>query len=75
VPVAFLVVPELQYGLSDVARVVDRVRRHLDVALVRTKRPVAYYVVEELPAGATGKVQRRALRQNDIPVRYHLNCR
>jgi hypothetical protein len=32
-------------------------------------------VLSALPAGATGKVQRRALRDDDLPVIYRLDCR
>jgi acyl-CoA synthetase (AMP-forming)/AMP-acid ligase II len=55
--------------------VTARIRDHLEAALVRSKRPVSLGVVGELPAGATGKVQRRALRDSDIQVTYHLDCR
>ena len=57
------------------AQVTARLRDHLGAALVRSKRPVSLNVVRALPAGATGKVQRRALRESDIPVVYRLDCR
>jgi len=57
------------------APVTARLRDHLGAALVRTKRPVSLSVVRALPAGATGKVQRRFLRESDVPVIYHLDCR
>jgi acyl-CoA synthetase (AMP-forming)/AMP-acid ligase II len=57
------------------AQVTARIRDHLGAVLVRSKRPVSLRVVRSLPAGATGKVQRRVLRDRDIPVAYHLDCR
>ncbi|HEX4220285.1 MAG TPA: AMP-binding protein, partial [Acidimicrobiales bacterium] len=77
VPVAFLV---LQIGVdaSDtgtVGFIANRVRKGLDATLVRSQQPVAIHVVEELPAGATGKVQRRALRHERPPIRFSLECR
>jgi acyl-CoA synthetase (AMP-forming)/AMP-acid ligase II len=77
VPVAFLVVRRVR-GEADAemaAAVAARVRDHLSSALVRSKRPVSLKVVRELPAGATGKVQRRALRDRDVTVMYGLDCR
>jgi acyl-CoA synthetase (AMP-forming)/AMP-acid ligase II len=77
VPVAFLV---LQNGVDaahadTVAYIVNRVRKHLDATLVRSQQPLAVHVVERLPAGANGKVQRRALRQQRIPTLFSLDCR
>ena len=57
------------------AGVTARLRDHLGAALVRTKRPVSLRVVGALPAGSTGKVQRRLLRESDTPVVYQLDCR
>jgi oxalate---CoA ligase len=77
VPVAYLVLRPTT-GEADIdmaARVTARLADHLGAALVRSKRPVTLNVVRELPTGATGKVQRRALRDSDIPVMYHLDCR
>jgi acyl-CoA synthetase (AMP-forming)/AMP-acid ligase II len=74
VPVAFLVLHGIG-GPSDrgLARhVVARIRRNLDTALPRAKRPVALHVVLQLPVGATGKVQRRALREHDMLVIYYV---
>jgi acyl-CoA synthetase (AMP-forming)/AMP-acid ligase II len=77
VPVAFLVVR----GMTDtsdagtIRDVVARIGRHLDSALVRSKRPVALHVVSKLPVGATGKVQRRALRDQEVPVIYSVGRR
>ncbi|HWE66531.1 MAG TPA: AMP-binding protein [Acidimicrobiales bacterium] len=77
VPVAFLVLR----GVDDVddrdrARLlVDRIRVGLNATLVRTKRPVALHVVARLPVGATGKVQRRSLREHNVSVIYSLGCR
>jgi acyl-CoA synthetase (AMP-forming)/AMP-acid ligase II len=77
VPVAFLV---LQSGVdaSDtgtVGYIVKRVRKSLDATLVRSQQPVAIHVVKSLPAGATGKVQRRALRHQRPPILFSLGCR
>jgi acyl-CoA synthetase (AMP-forming)/AMP-acid ligase II len=77
VPVAFLVL----YGVDDasnleVARTaVTRIHHHLNSTLVRSKRPVSISVVRELPTGATGKVQRRALCDVAVPVIFRLDCR
>jgi acyl-CoA synthetase (AMP-forming)/AMP-acid ligase II len=77
VPVAFLVAHAVQSegDQEAAASVAARVRDHLSSALVRSKRPVWLNVVHELPAGATGKVQRRSLRDGDVPVIYRLDCR
>ena len=77
VPVAFLV---LQSGVdasdtSTVGYVVNRVRKGLDATLVRSQQPVAIHVVEALPAGPTGKVQRRALRDQRPPILFSLGRR
>jgi oxalate---CoA ligase len=77
VPVAYLVVRGVE-GDADMevaAQVAARLRQHLAAVLVRSKRPVSLRIVQALPAGATGKVQRRALRDSDVPVIYHLDCR
>jgi acyl-CoA synthetase (AMP-forming)/AMP-acid ligase II len=77
VPEAFLVVQDVA-GEADVATaaaVAARVREHLETALVKAKRPVALTVVEAMPAGATGKVRRRALHGDDVRVLYRLACR
>jgi acyl-CoA synthetase (AMP-forming)/AMP-acid ligase II len=77
VPVAYIVLREVEEGAdTDLAvQVTARLRDHLGATLVRSKRPVSLRVVGALPTGATGKVQRRALRDSDIPVIYHLDCR
>jgi acyl-CoA synthetase (AMP-forming)/AMP-acid ligase II len=77
VPVAYLVLQGV-HDSDDCARAAEvaaRVRDHLSAALVRSKRPVWMCVLSALPAGATGKVQRRALRDDDLPVIYRLDCR
>jgi acyl-CoA synthetase (AMP-forming)/AMP-acid ligase II len=76
VPVAFLVLHGVvdETGRERAAETVGRIRDRLGSALVKSKRPVSFSVVREIPAGATGKVQRRALRQSDIAVLYHLDC-
>jgi acyl-CoA synthetase (AMP-forming)/AMP-acid ligase II len=77
VPVAFLVLHGVadETGREKAAETVSRIRDRLGSALVKSKRPVSFSVVQELPAGATGKVQRRALRESGTAVLYHLDCR
>ena len=79
VPVAYIVLrgneDDADVDVDMAARVTARLRDHLGAALVRTKRPVSLRVVRALPAGATGKVQRRSLRESDTPVVYQLDCR
>jgi acyl-CoA synthetase (AMP-forming)/AMP-acid ligase II len=77
VPVAFLVLHGVadEAGRDKAAETVGRIRDRLGSALVKSKRPISFSVVRELPAGATGKVQRRALRDSGIDVLYHLDCR
>jgi acyl-CoA synthetase (AMP-forming)/AMP-acid ligase II len=77
VPVAYLVLHGVH---DDSARdlaipVAARLRALLTAGLVRGKRPVSLNVVRHLPAGSTGKVQRRALREGAVPVIYQLDCR
>lgn len=63
VPVAYLVV-EGVHGPEDRATaesVVARVQERCAAALSRPKRPAAFYVVDALPQGATGKVRRGAV--------------
>jgi acyl-CoA synthetase (AMP-forming)/AMP-acid ligase II len=55
---------------NDVENAAARMGLALERCLVRTKRPVALCVVRELPAGATGKVRRRALGAPEVPVLY-----
>jgi acyl-CoA synthetase (AMP-forming)/AMP-acid ligase II len=77
VPVAFLVlrgVHDDSHGaLASV--IVDRIRLNLESEFVPSRRPHALHVVSELPIGATGKVQRRLLRDQDVAGLYHLACR
>jgi oxalate---CoA ligase len=76
VPVAFVVLraPDVltSEGSPDAAVVAReaaaRIAKMLERDLVRAKRPVALCVVEKLPAGATGKVQRRLLDTAEVPV-------
>jgi acyl-CoA synthetase (AMP-forming)/AMP-acid ligase II len=76
VPVAFVVLTDSDSDQADRApEVVDRITKFVETALVRSKRPVRYRVVGELPANATGKVQRRALRAGDVEVLYEFDCR
>jgi oxalate---CoA ligase len=77
VPVAYLVVHGVvdTTGSAEAAEVLARLRDRLTTALVKSKRPISLNVVGALPAGATGKVQRRTLRENDVAVISHLHCR
>jgi len=79
VPVAYIVLrgfeDDADIDIDAAAQVAARLRDRLSAALVRSKRPVSLRVVRALPAGATGKVRRRALRDSDIPAVYHLDCR
>jgi len=77
VPVAFLVLEGIDGGTDtgDMSDTVHRVRRRLDATLVRSQRPVAMHVVARFPVGPTGKVQRRALRDQRPPLLYSLVCR
>ena len=52
-----------------------RIGATLEANLVRTKRPVALCIVHALPAGATGKVRRRALDTAAVPVLYTYGLR
>ncbi|HUA96611.1 MAG TPA: AMP-binding protein [Acidimicrobiales bacterium] len=60
VPVAYLVLDGVVHaedgGLA--AGIVERVQTHCVQFLARPKRPVAFHVVNRLPAGATGKIRR-----------------
>jgi oxalate---CoA ligase len=77
VPVAYLVIHGVvdPTGSAEAQEVLVRLRDRLATALVKSKRPISLNVVGALPAGATGKVQRRALRENDVAVISHLDCR
>jgi acyl-CoA synthetase (AMP-forming)/AMP-acid ligase II len=70
VPMAYLTVSS---GLA-VESVLATVKRHLEVTMVRSRRPVELRVVDAFPAGATGKVQRRRLREGDVTVRHRCDC-
>ena len=77
VPVAYLVLQpdgDRTEERDPVAAVLERSRRRLEADLVRSKRPVSLRVVTELPCGATGKVQRRALREHAVVVTHQLDC-
>jgi acyl-CoA synthetase (AMP-forming)/AMP-acid ligase II len=79
VPVAYIVLggfaDDADIDIAVATQVTARLRDRLAAALVRSKRPVSLSVVRALPAGATGKVQRRALRDSDVPAVYRLDCR
>lgn len=77
VPVAYLVVHGVENaaGSAVAEEVLVRIRERLTAALVKSKRPISLNVVGALPAGATGKVQRRALREDNMAVISRLDCR
>ena len=69
VPVAFVVLPGPAAGdVDETQRIVARLNEALARSLVPARRPVAVHVVATLPAGATGKVRRRALREPGLAV-------
>ncbi len=53
---------------GDEHQMTARLRQRCDRELSRYKRPAAITVATELPAGATGKVRRRELRQTALDV-------
>ncbi len=72
VPVAYIVADGVR-GEGDeqlAGAVVARVHERCTRLLARPKRPVAYHVVERLPAGPTGKVRRSGV--NGVPVIFSL---
>jgi oxalate---CoA ligase len=77
VPVAYLVL----HGVDSAAEsaqakeTLGRIREQVRATLVKSKRPISLNVVDALPAGATGKVQRRALRESDVAAIAQLDCR
>jgi len=77
VPVAYLVLGGVEgTPQSDVAEeALRRISCSLESNLVRSKRPVSLNVVEVLPTGPTGKVQRRALKDTTVRILYRLECR
>ncbi len=77
VPVAFVVLRAPDGAAGDelpdrrvASETAERISKALERDLVRAKRPVALCVVEQLPAGATGKVTRRLLGTPEVPVLY-----
>ena len=58
-PVAY-VIPAASAGGPDLA---DALREACEAELPRPKVPTEFYLVTELPLGATGKVSRRRLRE------------
>jgi len=70
VPVAFVVLDgvESTADAPNAGRAVERITAALARGLVRTRRPVALHVVGSLPRGPTGKVQRCALFEPDLPI-------
>jgi acyl-CoA synthetase (AMP-forming)/AMP-acid ligase II len=69
VPVAFVALADLDAGDVEGTRgVVARINETLARSLVPARRPVAVHVVATMPAGATGKVRRRALCEPGLAV-------
>ena len=62
-PVAFVVLADASRGEADLA---GTLRRHVAHRLAPHMAPVSVTVVDELPRGATGKVDRRALREGPL---------
>jgi oxalate---CoA ligase len=73
VPVAYLVLTELGGDAEGRQRVLREIFQGLTASLVRSKQPVSLRVVRELPTGATGKVQRRFLRDRAVPVLWQFD--
>ncbi len=61
VPVAFLQLERAAVRASDEA-VIEELRRRCEAALAAAKRPVRFELVEQVPAGPSGKPLRRELR-------------
>jgi acyl-CoA synthetase (AMP-forming)/AMP-acid ligase II len=64
VPVAYVQLRDVDATtpIETVLPIVKELREALVAAFARSRRPAALHVVEALPAGATGKVQKGALR-------------
>ena len=60
---AYVVLDDLHAG-RDQDGLVDELRRHVARRLGRHTAPTAVTIVDELPRGATGKIDRRALREH-----------
>jgi acyl-CoA synthetase (AMP-forming)/AMP-acid ligase II len=75
VPVAYLVLSESGGPLNaELAHgILQETFQRLGASLVRAKRPESLRVVKELPTGATGKVQRRFLRDRSVSVLWQLD--
>jgi acyl-CoA synthetase (AMP-forming)/AMP-acid ligase II len=65
VPVLYIQV-DPHYG--DVAEVVNHVRGAVTEEFARARRPEQIIVVEEMPAHATGKIQKRSLTEEGVTV-------
>jgi acyl-CoA synthetase (AMP-forming)/AMP-acid ligase II len=65
VPVAYVVLDGIDGPghFQDAASVAARINDELTHKLVRSHRPAALHVLASMPAGATGKVRRHALRE------------
>lgn len=62
-PVAFVILADASWGGADLA---GKLRRHVAHRLAPHMAPVSVAIVDELPRGATGKVDRRALREGPL---------
>lgn len=72
VPIAF-VQPEDEstlFSLTELASLVERVRRASLESLTKPQRPTTIKVVRALPVHATGKIRRSILREGDVTVVY-----
>jgi acyl-CoA synthetase (AMP-forming)/AMP-acid ligase II len=70
VPVAFVQLENVTAStpLEEIHHVTTKIREELTAAFVRTRRPVALTVVAQLPANATGKIQKGELLGDDVVV-------
>jgi len=70
VPVAYMVIEGVESAddVEPAALAAERINTALAASLVRARRPVELHLLESLPAGATGKVRRRALRASSLSI-------
>ena len=73
VPVAFVQLENVTAStpLEEIHRATTKIREELVNAFVRTRRPVALSVVVQLPANATGKIQKGELLGDAVVVIVH----
>jgi acyl-CoA synthetase (AMP-forming)/AMP-acid ligase II len=70
VPVAYVELEEVGSSTSNetVNAVVGEIESALMTSFARTRRPVRLIIVEKIPVHATGKVQKKLLRAEDLCV-------